>query len=298
MPAYNTEKYIGESIESILRQTYQNFEFIIINDGSIDSTEKIIESYNDPRIVYLKNNTNKGLSYSFNFGISKAQGYYIARMDSDDIALETRLETQVKYLDKNTKLDIVGSSAILINENGERIGVINKPKEHVLIKWQSLFSTPLVHPTVMGKAAIFKNNPYNESLVNSEDYELWSRLFFSSRTKFGNIRKPLLKYRVYSKSFTQNLDTSKRMASTLNAISNIEHYEKLTSIVKNFIIEIHQNKKISIKNIFTLWLTYCRVARSFAKKEEVTMHEYINIQLKLINQLWFLFKYFIRNIRH
>ena len=90
MPVYNVEKYLQEAIESILNQTYSNFEFLIINDGSSDKSGEIINSYNDSRIVYLQNNKNKGLVYTLNYGISLAKGEYIARMDGDDISLPDR----------------------------------------------------------------------------------------------------------------------------------------------------------------------------------------------------------------
>ena len=101
MPAYNAEKYIGESIDSILNQTYGDFEFIIINDGSRDSTKEIILSYSDNRIVYLENEINSGIVVTLNKGLKYATGEYIARMDADDIAVAERLEKQIEFMEKN-----------------------------------------------------------------------------------------------------------------------------------------------------------------------------------------------------
>lgn len=100
MPAYNAEKYIGKSIDSILNQTYGDFEFIIINDGSKDSTKEIILSYSDNRIVYLENEINSGIVVTLNKGLEYATGEYIARMDADDIAVAERLEKQIEFMEK------------------------------------------------------------------------------------------------------------------------------------------------------------------------------------------------------
>ena len=101
MPAYNAAKYIKEAIDSILAQTYRDFEFIIVNDGSTDNTKEIILSYSDPRIVYIENEQNSGICVTLNKGLDAAKGRYIVRMDSDDIALPQRLEVQVRYMDAN-----------------------------------------------------------------------------------------------------------------------------------------------------------------------------------------------------
>ena len=117
MPVYNTEKYLRESIDSILKQTYKNFEFIIIDDGSTDSCGDIIKSYKDKRIVFFRNEENRGLSYTRNKGICLATGKFIAFMDSDDICKIDRLAVQVKFLEENPEYQIVASNADkLINE--------------------------------------------------------------------------------------------------------------------------------------------------------------------------------------
>src|SRR5215204_4839876 len=117
LPAYNCEKYIAKAIESVLRQTFTDFEFIIINDGSSDRTEEIIRSFSDPRILYQVNKINKGLVYTLNKGIDNAKGRYIARMDGDDIALPERFEKQFEYLQLNKEVDILATVVILIDEN-------------------------------------------------------------------------------------------------------------------------------------------------------------------------------------
>ena len=116
MPAYNAEKYIGEAIESILNQTFRNFEFIIINDGSVDRTKEIIQEYDDPRIVLLENDKNSGIVVTLNKGVDAATGEYIARMDADDIALSNRIEQQVMFLNTHRNIGVVGSALQIFGE--------------------------------------------------------------------------------------------------------------------------------------------------------------------------------------
>lgn len=125
MPAYNAEKYIGEAIESILNQTFKDFEFIIINDGSVDHTKEIIREYNDPRIVLLENDKNRGIVLSLNKGLDAATGKYIARMDADDIALKNRFERQVEYLDEHKDIGVLGKVTDVVARLGETQRLIN-----------------------------------------------------------------------------------------------------------------------------------------------------------------------------
>lgn len=148
MPAYNAEKYIGQAIESILNQTYSNFEFIIINDGSNDKTKEVILSYKDDRIIYLENERNFGIVVTLNKGLEKANGEYIARMDADDIAEPNRFEKQIKYLDKNIEIGVLGSGICTFGENIEskkRLFTTNADQ----LKAELIFSSCIAHPTVM-----------------------------------------------------------------------------------------------------------------------------------------------------
>src|SRR4051812_30773328 len=129
MPVLNGEKYLREATESILNQTFKDFEFIIINDGSTDRTEEIIQSFADPRIVYIKNEKNVGLSRVFNQGIRAAQGTYIARMDADDISLLHRFEKELEYLENNPKIDIVGSAMMIIDAEGKKVRKALRPEK-------------------------------------------------------------------------------------------------------------------------------------------------------------------------
>lgn len=297
MPVYNGEKYLQKALESILRQTFKDFELIVIDDGSTDSTEEIIKSYKDQRIVYIKNSSNKGLSISFNIGIRVARGRFIARMDADDISTVDRFEKQVTFLEKYENIDIVGSSVILIDKDGKKLKKIGRPTIHANIKWQSLFSTPMFHPTTMARAETLKNNPYDENLGNSEDYELWSRLLFNTNIHFANISTALLFYRVFDNSFTQKLDNGKKIASAQNTISNLEHYISLSNIEKWLVTALRQNESLSIAQLWNIWKLYLRAAASFCSKEKISFPKNLAIRYKLVPLMFFLLKHKIKHLR-
>ncbi len=295
MSALNASRFIREAIDSILQQSYKDFEFIIINDGSTDSTEEIIKSYTESRIVYIKNEVNLGLAKSFNIGIRAAKGQYIARMDADDISLPHRFETQLELLEAHQDIGIIGSSILVINENGHKLRTNTRPLTHEGIKWASLFSTPMYHPTIMGRAEIFKNNPYNEDLKNSEDYELWSRLLFQSPIRFANIDEPMLLYRAYRGSFTQTVNMDQRVISAHNTLGNIRHYLKIDGETEHNLIRLRQELSLSIGALISLWLMYFKAAFNFSKTEGIFFPRNISIFGKLISVAIFLAKHKIKH---
>lgn len=198
MSVYNAEKYLREAIESILTQSFTEFEFIIINDKSNDSSLKIIKEYEqeDGRIKLIKNKQNLGLTRSLNKGLSIAKYKYIARMDADDISMCDRFEKQVKFLEKNYDIDILGSYAYDINGKNKIIGKRRVPLSHSDILEMLPILSPLIHPSVMfRKNSLDKTNGYNENFRTSQDYELWFRAA-SKGLKFHNLPEYLLKYRM------------------------------------------------------------------------------------------------------
>lgn len=209
MPAYNAEKYIGEAIDSILAQTFRDFELIIVNDGSTDRTEEIILSYSDPRIVYLKNETNLKISDTLNRGIDIAQGEYIARMDSDDIALPERFERQVAYMDQNPKCVVCGTAAILFGEGMEEKTVVPSGDPRY-VKGQMIFHCPIMHPSVFIRQEVLERNNirYCRDYNGTEDYEMWWRL--SSYGEICSLPDPLLKYRISGNQITSQKDYRKQ----------------------------------------------------------------------------------------
>lgn len=197
MSVFNDERYLKESIESILNQNFSDFEYIIVNDGSTDKSVSIINQFvaQDSRILFIDRNENKGLPYSLNEGLMLAKGEYVARMDADDISLPYRLQEQVEFLEKHADVGVCGSAAFIIDGEGKVNGCYFPPKTHEEAKVQTLFSACFIHPSVLIRASVFKRleYPYCNSCQNSQDYELWSRLIHV--TDFYNIQKPLIYYR-------------------------------------------------------------------------------------------------------
>lgn len=193
MPVYNGEKYLLEAIDSILNQTFTDFEFLIINDGSTDGSREIIESFSDHRIV-LVNQENIGLTNSLNKGIDMAIGEYIARMDCDDISLPLRLEKQVGFMDAHPEIGVCGSWILVFS--GKSRHVQRYPTTSDEIKCFMFYNTGVAHPSVMIRREVFLKNGlyYDSSFAHAQDYELWIRAFHY--TNFANIPKVLLHYRI------------------------------------------------------------------------------------------------------
>jgi glycosyltransferase involved in cell wall biosynthesis len=210
MPAYNAELFIGEAIQSILNQSFTNFEFIIINDGSTDRTEEIINSFKDSRILYFKNEINLNIVESLNLGIKLARGEYIARMDADDICEPERLERQYRYLVEN-KLDIIGSWATNFSNKGD-LGTEKLPSDLNDLKFFTLFFSPLLHPTTFGLASVFKHYQYRKEYEFVEDLDLWVRCLLDNKS-IGNVSYTLIKYRLTDNQITRRKSSYQKFLS-------------------------------------------------------------------------------------
>jgi len=196
MSVHNSEKYLAEAVESILNQTWSDFEFIIINDASADSSRTIIEGYHDPRIKLVENETNLGLTRSLNTGIDMAQGDYIARMDCDDISLPARLQKQVMFMESHPEVGICGTWVKTIGEGGSDIW--NYPTDHETIKSRFVFESVLAHPSVMINRELLNryNLRYDPAWSRAQDYEFWTRC--SGFFRLANLNDVLLFYRRHS----------------------------------------------------------------------------------------------------
>ena len=164
MPVYNGARYLRQAIDSILGQSYRNFELIVLNDGSKDDTDTVISSYDDGRIVYIKDGENIGLSKRLNQGVAASRGKYIARMDADDISYRDRLKKQFKFLETHISIGILGTAILIMDKDGIPGNIMRKAPDHIGIKWSALFSTPLFHPTIMARAEILKKIRITKSL--------------------------------------------------------------------------------------------------------------------------------------
>lgn len=204
MSAYNSESYLLESLDSILNQTFQDFEFLIINDGSTDQTRDIILSLDEPRINLIDNEQNLGLTRSLNKGLRLAKGEFIARQDADDISEPERLQHQVDFLEAHPEIALLGTWHKEVDAEGNFSGMWTLPSDWLQIRWALLFYTPFVHSSVMIRKAtvLQKVGFYNEDFSYSQDYELWSRI--AQNLPVFSLKERLVKTRVNPFSMTAN----------------------------------------------------------------------------------------------
>jgi glycosyltransferase involved in cell wall biosynthesis len=252
MPVYNCELYIKEAVDSILNQTFSDFEFLIIDDASTDKTVSIVQTYNDPRIRLFEKPVNTGLTNSLNYGLSIAKGEYIARMDGDDISLPERFAKQVAFLDANPDVVLCGTALKIIGTGNSIIF----PQKNEDIKLRLLKGNCIAHPSVMLrnnklKEFSFRYDPKTEP---AEDYDLWVRLL--EKGKLFNLQEELLNYRVHitqvshKRQKEQNqcaLESRLKLLKYLNYTFNENEYVLLKKIMqRNVVVTFDEIKNFSI----------------------------------------------------
>ena len=240
MPVYNVkEEYLKESIESILNQTFSDFELIILDDGSTNDIETVVKSYNDDRIAFYKNEENLGVSKTRNKLLDLAKGEYVAFQDSDDISYPARLEKEVKFLDENPEISGVSSWLETFPNNK----FIPMPKNIKAIDFLGgcLFS----QPASMLRIEDFRKNNfyYNADLTTSEDYDLWARAV--KVLNFANLQEPLIKYRknpnsLYHRSNKKAVEIDKNIKNEL--LQDLVGSEKLQKDVLETVTNYYQKK--------------------------------------------------------
>lgn len=211
MPAFNAEQLIGESIASVLAQTYPHFELLILDDGSSDKTSEVAHSFQDPRIEVLRHDQNQGLVVSRNDLVSASKGKYIAFLDADDLAEPSRLAAQVEFLESGAA-DICGADHYTLYQATGKLKKSKQVHSDADIRAMMVVACPLCNPSVMGKAEIFKLHPFDSSVDVSEDYALWQTLSLAGY-RFANLRKLLLTYRVHSSQISQQKLTQTQAAN-------------------------------------------------------------------------------------
>ncbi len=266
MAAKNEEKYLPECLQSIANQTYRNWELIIIDDGSTDSTKQIILDFQKSaanRIEYLFME-NRGDGVCVNHGMMKAEGKYVARMDADDVMFPERLAKQVEFLEQNTNIGALGASAVFIDENERIIGIRRNPQDNEKIKKSiEKFGYPLVHPSLMIRYEILKEVKYREIWMASVDLPLWIDL--KDKTDLANLDEILIKKRHHTNSITGNIDKFRivEIQTTRVKIQEyLKHGEKSAAVMliikqiavllaPRFLISIYQkrNRRAFIKTL-------------------------------------------------
>ena len=215
MPVYNGERYLAEAIASILGQTYADFEFIIVDDGSTDASAEIICEFaeRDPRIQLIRLEHNMGNATARNNGISVASGKYVAVMDCDDICLPDRLRKQLTFLETHPEIDVIGFTKWLVDQDLKPLTGISVPQEHPLIVWGLFFGANIVHHVLMRREPLVAAGGYDAGFKVSCDTELWSRLIATSR--FANLLDILMLYRQHPQAISAKHKDQQRAAGVV-----------------------------------------------------------------------------------
>jgi glycosyltransferase involved in cell wall biosynthesis len=208
MATFNDAPFLHMAIDSILGQTFTNFEFIIINDASTDDTPTILDSFHDPRIIRLDNSTNLKLPASLNRGLAIAQGKYVARMDSDDISNQERLEKQSQFMEEHPDIGVLSTAQIVINQDNGFITTWTLPQTHNELMLRMLFTNPAFHGSALiRKDKLKRVHGYNPTYNRKQDIELWTRM--CKVTKFNSLPDVLYQYRVQSEDKKKEAESSK-----------------------------------------------------------------------------------------
>ena len=222
MPVYNCELYIESAVNSILSQTYSNFEFFIIDDASTDNTINILNNFKDPRIRLIKKTKNSGYTKNLNDALSLVKGKYIARMDGDDISLPERFEKQIAVLENNKNVIVCGTNFKLLGTET----IIKNPEKDEEIKLHLVKESCIGHPTVIIRAKVMQQNHinYNSSMEPAEDYDLWVRL-----VKYGdffNIQEPLFLYRIHENQVSSLRKEKQRNSASKSRLNMLRYLEE------------------------------------------------------------------------
>jgi glycosyltransferase involved in cell wall biosynthesis len=202
MAVYNERPYLEKAVQSVLDQTFKDFEFIVINDGSADGSKEVLKNFSkrDDRIQ-LVNQENRGLTASLNRGLNMAQGKYIARMDGDDTTYPERFHRQIDFLESNPDVGVLGTQINRVNADDKPFGQWRLPTDSDLVGWQLFFNNSLCHPTVMMRHSLLQDlNGYADWATHAEDYELWTRAVLQSQ--LANLPETLHDLRRHGDSVT------------------------------------------------------------------------------------------------
>lgn len=283
---FNGERYLQEAIYSILDQTFRNFEFIIVNDGSTDESTTILKSYHDPRIIYLSNPTNQGLIASLNKGLSYATGQFIARQDADDISLPNRLDEQVKVFNENPQLVIVGSIFHHIDKTGRHIRIRSTPLSDTDIRWHILFENPFAYSSVMMRTSTLRRHGlrYDKEMLHAEDFDLWSRLLHFGKGE--NINQPLIKIRCHDTQISVVYASEQMATADCIVRANLQQLgiylaTHEVGILRSWV----WNPQLVRNRDFRIAKFLLDIIRTFGKQELVEIQQFQVIRYRYVNKI-------------
>ena len=299
MSVYNGEKYLKEAIDSILGQTFKDFEFLIINDGSTDKTAHILKSYHDPRIKIINNGKNIGISKSRNKALNIAKGKYIAVMDADDISLPLRLEKEVGFLEQNKNIGLVGTDYLIISQNGKILHTVKCIEDYELLKLKLLEENQFAHSSIMfRKECIKKVGFYREEFMLALDYDFVLRI--SEEFDVTNIPEYLCKWRINTESVSVKKKTlqdkysllaidlaKERRQSGKDKLQSLKR-EEVNNFMDNYLISEYefQNKKEIAQN-YCFWSKVLFDGKDYKGAFKLIFKSFINYPIN--KETWVLF---------
>ena len=289
MPVYNASKYLDKSIQSILNQTYKDFKFIILNDGSTDNSLDIIKKYSniDSRIE-LVDKPNSGAASSFNYGLKICNSKYIARMDSDDISMPDRLHVQINYLEKYKNIDVLGSAIKTIDENDNELKSIFFPDNYSDIIDRMDLTSPIANPSAMIKKSVFEDiGDLDTNTDPADDYDFLVKAVVNKKI-ITNINQILLKYRLHQENLSK-INHHKQIKFSYNSRKMLIEEGLLSSKITE--------KEYQIRNLPSItdfeYKNYKNDIKSYYKNDKKNKYFYLEIlsnlfARRLINNKFYL----------
>ena len=290
MPVYNAENYLGQAIESILGQTFQDFEMICVDDKSTDGSLELLHSYaqRDSRIRVLQNERNLGESASRNAGMAVASGEYIAGQDADDVSLPVRLERQVAYLQTTPDVGVLGAAMLLVNEYGAALRQWPVFETDVVLRCLLLVTSPIPHPSVIFRRHIIQEiRGYREDLVVAADYELWVRA--ASICKIANLPDVLVHYRQTPGQLSSKQSISRRSKLEINLIAlnmlaeernlGISDVQVMSDLANGYWQELNPQDVVRAGEMIWSIMHRCLVQWGGSAEEEHTIRQWLFVQM-------------------
>ena len=297
MSVFNGERFLRQAIDSILKQTFKDFEFIIINDGSLDNSANIVRSFKDSRIILINEVQNKGLTHRLNHGLSLAHGKYIARMDADDISLPTRFEKQFNFLESHQDIGFLGTNGFYIDEAGKKQNSFMHYEKDLNIRWGILFNSQFIHSSIMFRRSLLPlSGKYREDQKYAQDYEFISRCL--RHTGGANLMEKLVLWRKTSRNISTQKNAEQQKFGTQTAMSNInllfgndfvtEHDEALVfrSLYRGTYQNVNEEQVRRFMQILEKFIETQKIsfANERALKKEVAARMFESIYRKGLNQ--------------
>jgi glycosyltransferase involved in cell wall biosynthesis len=289
MGVFNGESYLDAAISSIAEQTFTDFEFIIIDDGSTDSTATILEQWaaKDPRLQIITNKKNLGLTRSLNIGTAQASGEWIARQDGDDRSMPTRFARQMEFLQQNPTVELLGTGCWIIDEQGRRQPEARfVPDSHIMITWYMLTQNPFFHSSIICKRQLITENPYDETITFAQDYELWGRLL--KKCRGANLPEPLIESRRHPQSTSTTQFNQQQQNSFLTIESQLYdlipgHKWSAKSLLP--LRNIVENPWPDPKETSQDWSLLLKIFQAFKHKHQQDKTQLASLQQQLMERL-------------